>query len=383
MIRFLTAGESHGPGLVAIVEGLPAGLPFSTAELANELARRRMGYGRGNRMKLEKDELEVLAGIRHGETLGSPVSIVIRNTEWPRWAEEMSPEPGQAKRPMTTPRPGHADLAGMLKYNTHDARDILERSSARETAARTIVGYLAKALLAQVGVEIVSHVVAIGSIEIPPGPLPVPSDRGSIDDSPLRLFDDSVEQAMIAEIDSAKADRDTLGGIVETIAYGLPPGVGSHVHWDRRLDARLAGALMSIQAIKAVEIGDGFSTARERGSSSHDEIFFSSGEWSRNQDRAGGTEGGMTTGQPVRVRSSMKPIATLMRPLASVDVTTKEPDVAFRERSDTCAVPAAAVVAEQMMAFVLADELQRSFGGDTVADFVRSVDAYRTRINTF
>lgn len=383
MIRFLTAGESHGPGLVAIVEGLPAGLPFSTSELAAELARRRMGYGRGNRMKLEKDELEILAGIRHGETLGSPVAVLIRNTEWPRWAEEMSPEPGDAKKPMTTPRPGHADLAGMLKYDTHDARDILERSSARETAARTIVGYLAKLLLSQAGIEIVSHVVAIGSVEVPSGPLPAPSDRSAIDDSPLRTFDRTVEQAMIAEIDSAKADRDTLGGVVETIAYGLPPGVGSHVHWDRRLDARLAGALMSIQAIKAVEVGDGFSTARERGSASHDEIFYSSGEWSRNQDRAGGTEGGMSTGQPVRIRSSMKPIATLMRPLASVDVTTKEADVAFRERSDTCAVPAAAVVAEQMVAYVLADEMQRSFGGDTVADFVRAVDAYRARLDKF
>ncbi|HSR45861.1 MAG TPA: chorismate synthase [Acidimicrobiia bacterium] len=383
MIRFLTAGESHGPGLVAIVEGLPAGLPFSTDDLAAELARRRMGYGRGNRMKLETDELEVIGGVRHGFTLGSPVCVLIRNTEWPRWAEEMSAEPGHSRRAMTTPRPGHADLAGMLKYDTHDARDILERSSARETAARTIVGYLSKLLLSRVGVEIVSHVVAIGSIETSAGPLPEPKDRQTIDDSPVRVFDPAGEQAMIAEIDAAKADRDTLGGVVEVIAYGLPPGIGSHVHWDRRLDARLAGALMSIQAFKAVEIGDGFSTARERGSAAHDEIFFADGEWSRNRDRAGGTEGGMTTGQPVRVRSSMKPIATLMRPLASVDVTTKEAGVAFRERSDTCAVPAAAVVAEQMVAFVLADEMQRSFGGDTAEDFVRSVAAYRARLASF
>jgi chorismate synthase len=383
MIRFLTAGESHGPGLVAIVEGLPADLPFSSDDLAAELARRRLGHGRGNRMKLEKDELEILAGVRHGFTLGSPVSVLIRNTEWPRWAEEMSPDPGDSKRKMTTPRPGHADLAGMLKYDTHDARDILERSSARETAARTIVGYLSKQLLSQAGVEIVSHVVAIGSVATPAGSLPKPEDQPTIDASPVRVYNPAGEEAMIAEIEAAKGDRDTLGGVVEVIAYGLPPGIGSHVHWDRRLDARLAGALMSIQAIKAVEIGDGFSTARERGSVAHDEIFYSDGEWSRNRDRAGGTEGGMTTGQPVRVRSSMKPIATLMRPLASVDVTTKEPEVAFRERSDTCAVPAAAVVAEQMVAFVLADEMQRSFGGDTVGDFVRNLDAYRARLDTF
>ncbi|MDF1597592.1 MAG: chorismate synthase [Acidimicrobiia bacterium] len=383
MIRFLTAGESHGPGLVAIVEGLPAGLPFSTGELSVELARRRMGYGRGNRMKLEKDELEVLGGIRHGFTLGSPVAVLIRNTEWPRWAEEMSAEPAQPKRPLTTPRPGHADLAGMLKYDTHDARDVLERSSARETAARTIVGYLCKQLLSLVDVEVVSHVVAIGSVETSAGSVPTPADRRAIDDSPVRVFDPTAEQSMIAEIEAAKADRDTLGGIVEVIAYGLPAGIGSHVHWDRKIDALLAEALMSIQAIKAVEVGDGFATARERGSTAHDEIFYEDGSWRRNRDRAGGTEGGMSTGQPLRVRAAMKPIATLMRPLASVDVTTKEADVAFRERSDICAVPAAAVVAEQMVAFVLAAEMQRSFGGDTVDDFRQTVDAYRARLDAF
>lgn len=383
MIRFLTAGESHGPGLVAIVEGLPSGLPFFADELASELARRRAGYGRGNRMKLERDEIEVLGGVRHGLTLGSPVAVLIRNTEWPRWTEEMSPEPGSPKKAMTTPRPGHADLAGMLKYDTHDARDILERSSARETAARTIVGYLCKQLLSQAGVEIVSHVVAIGSVETPTTELPTPSDRQSIDDSPVRVFDRAGEQAMMAEIDAAKADRDTLGGVVEVIAYGLPAGIGSHVHWDRRLDTQLAGALMSIQAIKAVEVGDGSRTARERGSAAHDEIFHEDDRWVRTSDRAGGTEGGMSTGQPLRVRASMKPIATLMRPLASVDVTTKEADVAFRERSDTCAVPAAAVVAEQMVAYVLADEMQRSFGGDTVEDFRRNAQAYQDRLDDF
>ena len=383
MIRFLTAGESHGPGLVAIVEGMPAGVPFSTKELADELARRRMGYGRGNRMKLEKDELEVLGGVRHGSTLGSPIAVLIRNTEWPRWSEEMSPNPGETKRPMTTPRPGHADLAGMLKYDTHDARDILERSSARETAARTIVGYLAKKLLSTVGVEIVSHVVAIGSAEISAGSPPTPGDQLALDESPVRVLDTTDAEAMIAVIDAAKKDRDTLGGVFEILAYGLPAGVGSHVHWDRRLDARLAEALMSIQAIKAVEVGDGRSTARARGSDSHDEIFYADGKWSRNRDRAGGTEGGMSTGQPVRLRASMKPIATLMRPLASVDVANKEADVAFRERSDTCAVPAAAVVGEQMVAYVLADELQRMFGGDTVDDFVRAFESYRTRLSEF
>ncbi len=383
MIRFLTAGESHGPGLVAIVEGLPAGLPVAAAGLSYELQRRRMGYGRGNRMKIEKDELEILAGVRHGRTLGSPVAVLIRNTEWPRWREEMSPEPGEPRRTMTTPRPGHADLAGMLKYDTHDARDILERSSARETAARTIVGYLCKQLLAEVGVGIVGHVVAIGSVAASADRLPVPEDRDRLEESPVRVLNEADEHAMIAEIDTARADRDTLGGVVEVIAYGLPAGVGSHVHWDRRLDARLAEALMSIQAIKAVEVGDGIATARERGSSAHDEIFYEDATWRRNRDRAGGTEGGMSTGQPLRVRASMKPIATLMRPLASVDVTSKEPDVAFRERSDTCAVPAAAVVAEQMVAYVLADELQRSLGGDTVQDFRRSFAAYRARLDAF
>lgn len=383
MIRFLTAGESHGPGLAAIVEGLPAGLAVSADGLAEELARRRMGYGRGNRMKLEKDEIEILGGVRHGLTLGSPVAVLIRNTEWPRWSEEMSAEPGDTKRRMTTPRPGHADLPGMLKYDTHDARDILERSSARETAARTIVGYLCKQLLESVGVELVSHVTAIGDVGVAEYRLPGVADRPTLEESEVRVLDPDDAARMTAAIDAAKEDRDTLGGVVEVIAYGLPPGVGSHVHWDRRLDARLAGALMSIQAMKAVEIGDGFSTARVRGSAAHDEIFFEEGKWIRGSDRAGGTEGGMTTGQPLRVRASMKPIATLMRPLASVDVDTKKPEAAFRERSDTCAVPAAAVVAEQMVAYVLADELVRMFGGDTASDFRRAFEAYGQRLDRF
>ncbi len=383
MFRYLTAGESHGPGLVAVVEGLPAGLPVRREELAAELARRRLGFGRGNRMKIERDELEILAGVRHGYTLGSPVAVLIRNTEWPRWAEEMSPDPGEPKRPMTAPRPGHADLAGMLKYDTHDARDILERASARETAARTVVGYLAKLLLAEVGVAVLSHVVAIGSVEATDVPVPAPEDRERIDASPVRALDPDLAEAMIDEIERAKADRDTLGGVVEVVAHGLVPGIGSHVHGDRRLDARLAEALMSIQAIKAVEVGDGFSSARRRGSVAHDEIHHGPDGFVRTTDRAGGVEGGMSIGGVLRVRAAMKPISTLMRPLATVDVETKRPEQAFRERSDVCAVPAAGVVAEAMVAIVLAQEIQRKFGGDTVGDLRRAWEAYRERLATF
>lgn len=383
MFRYLTAGESHGPGLVAVVEGLPAGLPFLADGLAAELARRRLGYGRGNRMKLEQDELEIMGGVRHGVTLGSPLAVIVRNTEWPKWQEEMSPHPGEVKRPMTTPRPGHADLVGMQKYDVHDARNILERASARETAARTVVGYAAKQLLAALDASVLSHVVAIGTAEAKPGPLPGIADLPRIDDSPVRAFEASSEEAMIAEIEAAKADRDTLGGVVEVLAYGLPPGLGSHVHGDRRLDARIAEALMSIQAMKAVEIGDGLQSARRRGSEAHDEIFYEDGRFVRTSDRAGGLEGGMTTGQPLRVRVAMKPISTVMRPLQTVDVVTKEAEVAFRERSDVCAVPAAGVVAEQMVAIVLAQEVQRMFGGDTVGDLRAARDAYLERLRHF
>lgn len=380
MLRFLTAGESHGPGLVAVIEGAPAHLTFLEDELATELARRRLGYGRGNRMKVEKDALEILGGVRHGETLGSPIAVLIRNTEWPRWESEMSPHPGTTERQLTTPRPGHADLVGMQKYDTHDARNILERASARETAARTVAGYLAKTVLAAVGVDVLSHVVSIGGAASQ-GAVPLPSDLDVVDSSPVRAF--SGEEAMVAAIEAAKADRDTLGGVVEVVAYGLPPGVGSHVHWDRRLDGQLAEALMSIQAIKGVEVGDGFRSADRRGSEAHDEIFREGDEFTRTTDRAGGTEGGMTTGQPLRVRAAMKPISTVMKPLQTVDVASKEADVAFRERSDVCAVPAAGVVAEQMVAFVLARELLAQFGGDTVGDFVAAVDGYRRRLASF
>lgn len=383
MFRFLTAGESHGPGLVAIVEGLPAGLPFSREELATELGRRRLGHGRGARMRIEQDEVEVMGGVRHGRTLGSPVAVVIRNTEWPRWEEEMSPEPGEPKRRLTTPRPGHADLAGMIKYDTHDARDILERASARETAARTVVGYLAKLLLAEVGVTVLSHVVEIGPVAAPGEPLPTPEDLPAIDASPVRVFHREVEEAMVAAIDAAKDARDTLGGVVEVLAYGLPPGVGSHVHWDRRLDARIAGALMSIQAIKGVEVGDGFAQARAPGSQAHDEIFHDGEGFLRQTNRAGGTEGGMTVGGPLRMRAAMKPISTLMRRMQSVDVDSKQPEPSFFERSDVCAVPAAGVVAEQMVAIVLAQEVQRMVGGDTVDDLRRGWAAYRERVERF
>jgi chorismate synthase len=382
MIRFLTAGESHGPGLVAVVEGLPSGVEVALDGLAHELARRRMGHGRGKRMLIERDEVEVLGGLRFGKTLGSPVAILIRNTEWPHWQAEMDPESGEAARPLTTPRPGHADLAGMMKHGSHDARDILERSSARETAARTVVGYLAKQLLGAAGVGILSHVIAIGGVEAS-GERPDVGDLDAVDASPVRVFDRSVEAAMIEAIDRAHRERDSVGGVVEVLAFGVPAGVGSHVHWDRKLDGLIAGALMSVQAIKAVEIGDGFASAAKAGSEAHDEIGYRDGGFVRDTDRAGGIEGGVTTGQTIRARAVMKPLSTLMRPLRTVDVITKEEDVAFRERSDVCAVPAAGVVCEQMMAFVLAAEMQRKFGGDTVGEFAEAVQRYRSRLAEF
>jgi chorismate synthase len=384
MLRFITSGESHGPGLVATVEGLPFGLDVSSDALGEELARRRLGYGRGPRMRLERDELEILGGVRFGKTLGGPVTVLIRNTEWPKWRDEMSPEPGEPSKRETKPRPGHADLVGMQKYDTHDARDILERASARETAARTVVGYLAKQVLSAVGIEVFSHVISIGTVSVPPGtPIPQPSDLNAIDDSAVRVFDTASEEAMIVEIEAAKAARDTLGGTVEVLAYGLPPGLGSHVHWDRKLDGLLAGALMSIQAIKAVEIGEGIDQSRSRGSEAHDEITIDDGSFTRASNRAGGLEGGMTTGGVLAVRAMMKPISTLMRPLGTVDVDSKSPEKAFRERSDVCAVPAAGVVAEQMVAYILANEVLRKYGGDTVADVQTADRAYRDRIAGF
>ncbi len=383
MLRFLTAGESHGPGLVTIVEGLPSGLEVSGDRLRTELARRRMGAGRGRRMALEQDELEILGGIRFGRTLGAPVAVLVRNTEWPKWVDEMSPAPGSSQRPLTTPRPGHADLAGMQKYNSHDARDILERSSARETAARTVAGTLAKRYLEEIGVSVLSHVLAIGPIGVSRDDLPGPDALDQIDASPVRTFDSEVEAAMLAEIARAHEERDTLGGVIEVVVYGLPAGVGSHVHWDRKLDGILAGALMSIPAIKGVEIGDASAVAASYGSLAHDEIGYDGAAFTKATNRAGGLEGGISNGEPLILRAAMKPISTLMRPLQSVDVTTKEAADAFRERSDVCSVPAAGVVAEQMAAFVIADEVARMLGGDTMEDVTERMAGYRARIERF
>jgi chorismate synthase len=379
MFRFLTAGESHGPGLVATIEGLPAGLPVSEERFARELARRRMGAGRGRRMAIEQDELEILGGVRFGRTLGGPVAVIVRNTEWPKWEQEMSPADGATERPLTTARPGHADLSGMLKYDTHDARNILERSSARETAARTIAGVLAKTYLEGVGVTVLSHVTAIGSVEA--ARLDVgPDDLDRIDSSPVRTLDSEAEAAMLTEITAAHDERDTLGGVFEVIAFGLPAGIGSHVHWDRKLDGRLAAALMSVPSVKGVEFGHAFEIAGTPGSRAHDEIGYADGAYTRDTNRAGGLEGGMTTGEPLVMRAAMKPISTLMRALRSVDVVSKEPADAFRERSDVVSVPAGAVVGEQMVAFVLADEIARSLGGDTMDEVSTRMASYRDRL---
>ncbi len=373
MLRFLTAGESHGPGLVTVVEGLPRGIEVTADDFAAELARRRRGYGRGARMQIEQDELEILGGVRHGRTLGSPVAVLVRNTEWAKWSAVMGVEPGDPGNMVTRPRPGHADLAGMIKYGTDDARDILERASARETAARTIAGVLSRKLLATVGVDVLSQVVAIGPVEVD---LPPPRDRAQIEVSEVRCPDPGATQRMVEAIDTAAEAKDTLGGVFEVAAFDVPIGIGSHVHYDRRLDGLLAGAVMSIPGIKGVEIGNGFEVAGLPGSKAHDEILVG---LERASNRAGGIEGGMSNGEPVLVRAAMKPISTLMQPLRTVDMATGEPAQAVRERSDVCAVPAAAVVAEQMVAFVLASEMTRKFGGDTVEDLVEAVDRYRSR----
>ncbi len=383
-MRWLTAGESHGPALVAILEGLPAGTRITTEDLAQELSRRRAGYGRGARMSFEQDAVEVLGGIRHGVTIGSPVAVVVANSEWPKWQTVMSADPvdpadleGLARAaPLTRPRPGHADLVGMQKYGFDDARPILERASARETAARVALGAIAKAFLSQaLDVEVLSHVVSIGAVSAPPE-LPARGDRERVDADPVRCFDPAASAAMVAEIDAARSDGDTLGGVVEVVAYGLPPGLGSHTHWDRRLDSRLAAALMGVQAIKAVEIGDGFETARRRGSVAHDEIENTPDGVRRRTDRSGGTEGGMTTGEVLRARAAMKPISTVPRALDTIDVSTGEAAKAINQRSDVCAVPAAGVVAEAMVALVLADAVLEKFGGDAVEETRRNRDAY-------
>jgi chorismate synthase len=388
VLRFLTAGESHGRALVVVVEGLPAGLPVEASDVADELARRRLGYGRGPRMRFEADEISLLGGIRHGRTLGSPVAIEIANTEWPKWTEEMSPEPGAPSKILTQPRPGHADLPGMLKYGFDDARDVLERASARETAARVAAGTLAKLLLTHLGITVVSHIVRLGDAKTTPdSPRPGPSGLKKVDESAVRCFDPQAEEAMIAAVKAAAKVGDSLGGVAEVLAYGVPVGLGSHVHWDRKLDANLAQALMSIQAVKAVEIGEGWDNASRRGSEAHDAIRYHEAKenagYVRPTDRAGGIEGGMSNGALIVVRVAMKPLATLNRPvLETVDVVTKESTVSFRERTDVTAVPAMGVVAESMTAIVLANEALRKFGGDSLAEIVRNRDGYIASLGT-
>ncbi|MBM3685706.1 MAG: chorismate synthase [Actinobacteria bacterium] len=385
MVRWLTAGESHGAALVAIIEGLPAGIEVTTAEIGEDLRRRRLGAGRGARMAFEQDEVRVLGGVRHGRTLGSPIAIEVGNSEWPKWQSVMSADPVDEAElaslarnaPLTRPRPGHADLVGMQKYGFDDARPILERASARETAARVALGAVARAFLRQVGdIEVVSHVVRIGSAVAEPESVPQPADRAHIDDDPVRALDASASARMQEEIAAAHREGDTLGGVVEVVVHGLPPGLGSHVHWDRRIDARLAAGLMGIQAIKGVEVGDGFDLAARRGSQAQDEIVAEGDRLTRTSGRSGGTEGGMTTGDTLRVRAAMKPISTIPRALQTVDVATGEAAKAINQRSDVCAVPAAGVVAEAMVALVLAEAIMEKFGGDSVDETRRNLRSY-------
>jgi chorismate synthase len=384
MLRWLTAGESHGPELVAILEGLPAGVPVTTSDLQNALARRRLGFGRGARMKFELDEVNLSGGVRHGLTQGGPVAITIQNTEWPKWEKIMSSDPvdpseleGARAEALTRPRPGHADFTGMQKYGFLDARPVLERASARETAARVALGEVAAKFLKSLGIELVTHTVAIGPISNNEHSLPKPSDVGVLDEDPVRCFSSSVSAAMVAEIEDCHKAGDTLGGVVETLVYGLPPGIGSYVHWDRRLDSQLAGALMGIQAIKGVEVGDGFETTRRRGSLAHDEIEKdASGIVHRTSGRAGGIEGGMSTGEILRVRTGMKPISTVPKALATIDVSTGEATKAHHQRSDVCAVPAAGIVAEAMVSLVIANAVLEKFGGDSVDETKRNMQSF-------
>jgi chorismate synthase len=385
MLRWLTAGESHGPSLVAILEGLPAHVRVTSDDVADALARRRLGYGRGARMKFEQDEVTFVGGVRHGETQGGPVAIMVGNTEWPKWEKVMSADPVDPvelealarNAALTRPRPGHADLVGMQKYDFDEARPVLERASARETAARVALGRVASHFLEQsVGARIVSHVIELGGVRVPAGVVPGPDDVARLDDDPVRCLDPDTSRAMVETIDQAHKDGDTLGGVVEVVVHGLPPGLGSHVHWDRRLDSRLAGALMGIQAIKGVEVGDGFELAATPGSRAHDEIEATEAGLRRTSGRSGGTEGGMSTGEVLRVRAAMKPIATVPRALRTVDVATGEATTAHHQRSDVCAVPAAGIVAEAMVALVLADAVTEKFGGDAVSETRRNAESY-------
>lgn len=385
MLRWITAGESHGPALVAVLEGMVAGVEVTTSDLTEQLARRRLGFGRSPRMGFETDRVEFLGGVRHGLTQGGPVAVRIDNAEWPKWEKVMSADPVDAEElaglarnePLTRPRPGHADLAGMQKFGFDDARPVLERASARETAARTALGTVARAFMRQLlGVQIISHVVSIGGADAPDGPPPRPDDLAAIDESPVRAFHPAGTEAMVAEIEAVKEAGDTVGGVIEIIAYGLPPGLGSHVHWDRRLDARLAAALMGVQAMKGVEIGDGFTTARRWGSKAHDEIDPANPGISRRSNRAGGLEGGITNGEPLRARVAMKPISTVPRALSTVDTKTGEPAVAIHQRSDVCAVPRAGVVLESVVGLVLAEAALEKFGGDSLVETRRNAESY-------
>lgn len=388
MLRWLTAGESHGPALVGVIDGVPAGVPVTTESIGAALARRRLGHGRGARQKFEQDLVNILGGVRHGLTQGGPVALTIANSEWPRWETVMSPDPvdpsvleGQARNaPLTAPRPGHADLAGMQKYGFDDARPVLERASARETATRVALGEVAKSFLRAVaGVDVVSHVVRIGSIECRGVDVDaLENDR--LDEDPVRCADPAISAAMVQEIDTAHKEGDTLGGVVEVVVRGLPVGLGSHVHWDRRLDSRLAGALMGIQAVKGVEVGDGFELASIRGSQAHDEIVPTTSGIRRVSGRSGGTEGGMSTGETLRVRAAMKPISTIPRALRTVDTATGEASTAFNQRSDACAVPALSVIAEAMVALVLADAVLEKFGGDSVDETRRNIDSFKREL---
>jgi chorismate synthase len=388
MLRWLTAGESHGPELVATIEGMPAGVPVSLDGIRADLARRKLGYGRGARMKFEEDELNISGGVRFGLTMGSPIALRIGNTEWPRWVDVMSASPVDLETlpkgrgaALTRPRPGHADLVGMQKYAFDESRNVLERASARETAARVALGAVARAFLAELDITLVSHTLSIGTVRVPEGSrLPQPSDVALLDADPLRCFDPATSTQMVTEVDKAQSDGDTLGGVVEVLAYGVPPGLGSYVHWDRRLDSQLAGALMGIQAIKGVEVGDGFLTTTRRGSEAHDELVTDGSEISRLSDKAGGTEGGMSTGTVLRVRAGMKPIATVPHALRTVDVATGGAAQAHHQRSDVCAVPASGVVAEAMVALVLANSVLEKFGGDSIEETRRNLLGYLAAI---
>jgi chorismate synthase len=383
MLRMLTAGESHGRALVAVLEGLPAGVPVDPDALAHQLARRRHGHGRGGRQRFESDRFEILSGVRHGRTLGSPIAVTIPNLEFEaKYADLMGVggliDPGER---LTRPRPGHADMAGAQKYGFDDVRDVLERASARETAARTTAGTFCRWFLAELGIEVVSHVVRIGSVKVPArAPAPAPEDQAAVDRSPVRCFHPATSVAMVGEIDRLRKDRDTVGGVFEVLAYGAPPGLGSHVHYDRKLDGRLASALMSIQSVKGVEVGDGFATAARPGSRAHDEIVLREGRVGRATNRAGGIEGGMSTGEPIRLRAAMKPFSTVPQPLATVDIATGEPARAIKQRTDVCAVPAGGVVGEAVVAFELANAVLEKFGGDAVTETRGNLERYREAI---